>query len=110
MSVPLRMALLELRAAVRGSWYAFSTEEQQLSVEHSDLRHDFLFGVYLQHRAQPAQINTLALVQLSGHSAPPVQRCLKTKTRAVKTKSSGFIPLVTHVGHTPVEQQASDGG
>lgn len=74
------MVLPEFRAAVRGSRYTFRSRSPSDSLTFRRDKSLAVRGEYLPHRVQPLQVNTLAVVQLSGHHASPLQRCLKTKS------------------------------
>lgn len=78
-SVELRMALPECRAAVMGSRYTFRNTHQADSLTFRSDRRPGVRRGYLQHCVQPLQVNTLAVVQLSGRHASPLQRHLKTE-------------------------------
>lgn len=79
-SVELRMVLPDFRAAVRGSRYTFRNRNLPDSLTLRSDGSTAVRGGYLQHCGQPLQVNTLAVVQLSGRHASPLQRRLKTKS------------------------------
>lgn len=102
------MGRLEFRAAARGSRYTSRTEDR-VSGPHSRLGGSF--SPYLQHGAQPLQVNALAVEQLSGNHASPVQHRLQKTDRtegAVKT-ADGFLRPPPN-GHAPAAAPASGGG
>lgn len=79
-SLELRMVLPDCRAAVRGSRYTFRNRHPPDSLTFRSDRSTAVRRGYLQHCVEPLQVNALAVVQLSGRHASPLQRHLKTKS------------------------------